>query len=332
MDKLTLRNCRFCTEVAKQNGEDPIGTTETYDHWLIFELPLPWAKTIWMEPNPVPQHIHEALAVIWQEDIRLRPLAIAPDREYSQPHLMRVLYYHKPAGAFARLTKYEYLLPLDAVAPLIFALFKQPQQLATFAAYQQKTQHIRDLLVCTHGNVDAACARFGYPIYRQLRQQYASQNLRVWRCSHFGYHQFAPTLLDMPEGRCWGQLEPDVLELLIRRSSSVTGLRSYYQGWAGLTKFEQIAEREILMLEGWAWLDYLKQGKVLAVDEIHIEPEWAEIQIDFASSGGSIFGAYQARIEVSGQVTTAWWTSTYDDDEPLVQVKQYRVSRLVKVI
>ena len=25
-------------------------------------------------------------------------------------------------------------------------------------------------MVCTHGNVDVACARFGFPIYEQLRQ------------------------------------------------------------------------------------------------------------------------------------------------------------------
>ena len=56
-------------------------------------------------------------------------------------------------------------------------------------------------MVCTHGNIDAACARFGYPIYQQLRQNYATQSLRVWRCSHFGGHQFAPTLIDFPSGR-----------------------------------------------------------------------------------------------------------------------------------
>jgi len=39
-------------------------------------------------------------------------------------------------------------------------------------------------LVCTHGNVDVACSRFGYPIYEKLRKEYSDENLRVWRCSH----------------------------------------------------------------------------------------------------------------------------------------------------
>jgi hypothetical protein len=32
----TLNNCWLCSVVSKANGEDPIGTAGTYDHWLIF--------------------------------------------------------------------------------------------------------------------------------------------------------------------------------------------------------------------------------------------------------------------------------------------------------
>ncbi|MES1025305.1 hypothetical protein ABN584_20625 [Gloeocapsa sp. BRSZ] len=34
-------------------------------------------------------------------------------------------------------------------------------------------------------------------IYEKLRKEFATlENLRVWHCSHFGGHQFAPTLDD----------------------------------------------------------------------------------------------------------------------------------------
>lgn len=106
--------------------------------------------------------------------------------------------------------------------------------------------------------------------------------LRVWRCSHFGSHQLAPTLVDLPEGRCWGHLEPEVLELLVKRNEPVAGLRQFYRGWAGLTQFEQIAEREIWIREGWDWLDYLKAGQSVK-EQSHIYYS--------ASSGSRIFAA-----------------------------------------
>jgi hypothetical protein len=307
MSTVTASHCRFCSVVSKANGEDPIGTADPYDQWLILEMPLPWNKTIWMEPNPVPPDVHAALAPVWELNFRFRPLAIAPDRDYSQPGHTRVLHFRRPPSPFAQLEKQEYLLPTDAVASLVTALFLQPASLPTFEPYRQDTEHIRDLLVCIHGNVDVACARFGYPIYRQLRQQYAGDRLRVWRVSHFGQHQFAPTLLDMPEGRCWGHLESNQLDLLVHRTGELDRIRSFYQGWCVLNQFEQIAEREIWIQEGWNWLHYLKRGETLAISDPDADyPDWAEVRIHFTSPDGERSGVYEARIEAWGQVTTLW--------------------------
>jgi len=113
----------------------------------------------------------------------------------------------------------------------------------------------------------------------------------------------------------------------VRRKGAVTGLRPYYRGWAGLTKFEQIVERDIWMREGWDWLDYHKAGQLLAKDETSEDADWADVRIDFASSDGTGSGAYEARVEVSDQVTTM---KRSGDEESIETVQQYKVSRLVK--
>jgi hypothetical protein len=325
-----LSDCRFCSVVSKTNGEDPIGSVGTFDHWLILEMAQPWAKGFFLE-HPLLQPIMEMIKTLRQEEgIWVRPLVIAPDREYSHHDVTRVLYYRRPARLLAKFEKQEFLLPESQIGSLATALLKQPDQLSRFESYRQETSHIRELMICTHGNVDVACARFGYPIYKQLREEYAGETLRVWRCSHFGGHKFAPTLVDLPEGRYWGHLEPEVLDLLVRRKGSVTGLRPYYRGWAGLTKFEQIAEREIWMREGWDWLNYYKAGQVLAKDEANEErdSDWAEVRIDFASSEGDMSGVYEARVEVNHQVTTMRRSG---DEESIEKAKQYRVTRLEKI-
>ncbi|WP_293165900.1 sucrase ferredoxin [Okeania sp. SIO2C9] len=221
-------------------------------------------------------------------------------------------------------------------------LQQQPNELENFQQYQQQTSQIREMLVCTHANVDVACGRFGYPIYKKLRSEYAATsqgNLRVWRCSHFGGHQFAPTLVDLPDGRYWGHLEPEMLDLLVLRNGSVSGLRKFYRGWAGLNSFAQIAEREMWMQEGWSWLKYPKTGKVLAFDEerlkhlsleeAKVEANWALVQLEFiVGDDSNLKKAYEAKVEVNGQVMSALRSS---DDMKLTPVKQYHVSSMVKV-
>jgi hypothetical protein len=326
----TLNNCRFCSKISQANGEDPIGSAIAVEQYLIIEAAQPWPLDIWIEPDPMPQGIVDALNFVWEGGGTIRQLAIAPDRECSIPGCKRVFYYRRPAGLFAEYEKQEFIVPNTEIGALALALVKEPEKLPDFEQYRQDSHNIRELLVCTHGNFDAACSRFGYPIYQKLRSEYAAKtdsNLRVWRCSHFGGHQFAPTMVDLPQGCYWGHLQPEILDLLVWRNGSVKKLYPYYRGWGSLSTFAQIVEREIWMQEGWDWLNYHKAGQVLASDEAN--QEWADVRIDFAVSVGSVRSAYEARVEVSGSVITS---RNSGDKQQLEEVKQYRVSRLVKVL
>jgi hypothetical protein len=325
-------DCRFCSTVSKANGHDPIGSAWAYDHWLMIETPQPW-ESLWTEHAVLHPIYEQLIKPLWDQDIQVRPLAIAPDPDYSTPDLIRILHYRRPAGLFAQLQKQEFLVPTEKIYPLAAALLQDPDQLPQFELYRQPTEHIRDLMVCTHGNVDVACARFGFPIYKQLRKNHAANSdgrLRVWRCSHFGGHVFAPTLVDLPEGRYWGHLEPEILDLLVHRNGSVADLRRFYRGWCGLKPFEQIAEREIWMQKGWLWLTYLKRGATIATAPTaheDDEADWAEVRIEYASPDGSVTGAYTAKIETYGTVLTQWRSGR---NQPMETTKQYRVSSLAR--
>ncbi|MEA5602476.1 sucrase ferredoxin [Nostoc sp. UHCC 0252] len=331
-------DCRFCSLVSKANGEDPIGTAGASDYWLIMEIPQPWPEEIYYE-NPTIKALISLFQEVEEQGINIRPMLIAPDSEYSHPGFTRVLYYYRPAKLFFQFEKQEFVVPEQKATVLVTAILKQlmqqPNDLSQFHEYEQQTSHIRELMVCTHAQVDLACGRFGNPIYRRLRKEYAplSQGkLRVWQTNHFGGHQFAPTLADFPQGCFWGHLEPEVLNLLVNRDDSVFGLRQFYRGWAGLSKFEQIAEREIWMQLGWTWLHYLKVGQLLAIEEVaqgeEDDADWAEVRIDFTVPGSNESGAYEARVEVCGQVMVALNSAK---EMELKAVKQYHVSRLVKI-
>ena len=156
------------------------------------------------------------------------------------------------------------------------------------------------------------------------REDAKAEELRVWRGSHLGGQRFAPTLVDYPEGRYWGRLEPWAVERLVLRDGPFSEMGRFYRGWSGLeSRLEQIAEREILAREGWRWTGYLKEGRVLALDE---DERRAEVLIEYASPDGEVSGSYRAVVEENGSVLT----QIDSGPEPLQEARQYRVSRLVK--
>ncbi len=253
---------------------------------------------------------------------------IAPDSPYADPNGRRVLILQQPTPLFTNYTRVEYILPEDKLLSLSIEFLTDPlgsKFRSKFENHEQPNQIIRDLMICTHGNVDVACARFGNPIYKQLRQTYCHDSLRVWRCSHFGGHNFAPTLLDLPTGHCWGHLDLQALNPLVNRQGPVASLRPYYRGWCGLESFEQIAEREIWIQQGWEWLTYSKQGQILSQGGDPDQPDWAEVEIEYVSQNGQIRGSYQARIEACGEVITQFDSG---EDQRLESVKQYKVVSL----
>ena len=130
--------------------------------------------------------------------------------------------------------------------------------------------------------------------------------------------------MDLPEGRYWGHLAPEAVENLVLRDGPASDLKRFYRGWAGLeTKFEQIAEREILAREGWGWTEHPKTGRVLKEDGDRVE-----VRIDYEDTDGSALGTYEAIVRPNGSVATLESSGT----DPLSEAEQYEVSRLEKVL
>lgn len=315
---------RLCSVVSKENGEDLAGYAVPFEHRLLIEVRPPWEGDVGASKN-YPEGLWDALMVAWRGGSQVGMTALLPDPEYSVEGQTRLVYLRRPAGPFAAYERTEYLLPDENLVPAVEAIFGEPESASRFKGYLQETQNVRDLVVCTHGRHDACCGKFGYPIYEMLRREYAEPaKLRVWRASHLGGHRFAPTLVDYPEGRYWGHLEPWAVERLVRQDGPFPEMARFYRGWSGLeSRFEQIAEREILVREGWRWTGYFKEGRVLSVDK---NERRAEVRIEYASPDGVVSGSYTAVVEENGSVLTL----VDSGPEPLQESRQYRVSHLEK--
>ncbi len=322
----------YCNVAAQALGLDPAGHGAHFDDVLLMETPLPWKREMYEKAGALPQRAIDLLA-LWLERYRAgQPyshslLMIAPDPEYSQAGRRRVCYFSRRSGPIAHFDRTEYLVPEAETGPLIWAIFEAQDELPRFDQYRVPTAGkalLRDILVCTHGTVDVACAKFGYPTYRRLRDSYAGENVRVWRVSHFGGHVFAPTLLEMPTGHYWAYVGDAQAEQIVKRSGNVAELRGHYRGWAGIADgFPQAAEREAWQREGWAWFDYAKSCKVLATDTGSETPRWMELRLDYAGPQDTA-SRYEARVEISREISTRPHTA-YPE---AYRYPQYVVTRL----
>ena len=314
----------YCNVAAQALGLDPGGYAGHFTDAVLIETALPWKRDLYQSAGALPQEAIDLMA-LWLQRYREtgvydhRPLLIAPDPVYSQPGYRRVIYYERPASPFAHYARQEYLIPEEDTGLLLWALFEAKATLGQFAAYRVNDDHDqRDLLVCTHGTIDVACAKFGYPLYRHLRDAYADDHLRVWRVSHFGGHVFAPTLMDMPTGHYWAYIGEEQAARIVQRQGDVAELRGHYRGWAGVPAgFAQAAERELWQQEGWAWFDCAKAGEVIAQDPDPDKPTWAEVRITREPSPGTT-ATHDLRVEV-GQWIDTFGTTGHAETYPYPQ-------------
>lgn len=300
----------YCNQMAIARGLDPVGHAGDYDDAIIVEVPLPWKRDIREQSGLLPdemlslydlwlQHYHEG------KGYPHRALLIAPDEAYSQMGDRRVMFYKRPDGFGSQFRKVEYLVPEAKLGQLIWSLYETPQRLPEFERYiVPHAEDIRDILVCTHGAVDVVCGKFGYPLYKNLRDHDAGTQLRVWRVSHFGGHVFAPTLMDMPSGHYWAYVQDEQIAPIVEQTGAVAAMRGHFRGSAMIgNSWLQVLDCEMWQRVGWEWFTYEKAGHIIAVDDSD-PPQWAEVEIHYRIPHNVSELRVQARIEVSHTVET----------------------------
>ncbi len=208
-------------------------------------------------------------------------LMFAPQEEPLPDDLFRVRLYTRPAGAFAVYQRRDYHLSDVGLWRLMEAAILTPSSdQAALEDGQAPTPAGRDWHVCTHGRVDAACGKFGVPLQAALAAQ-AGTAERVWRTSHFGGHRFAPTLQELPAGRTWAHMTPELTTQVMNRTGDHLPLASRLRGSSAFDRWAQVAEAHAFARLGWWWLDTPK-----LLTTLQAEADRATVQLDFTQPDG----------------------------------------------
>ncbi|MEQ8693236.1 MAG: sucrase ferredoxin [Pseudomonadales bacterium] len=192
----------YCSELAQAAGAQLAGTAVEVHLWLLIEYARPWrAKAL--EVNELDPVISQHLAALSEQallqGVRLRTQFI---KQGASDHRPRPLIYlcegrDQPRQLRGELNAYKDLLKLSVDDLLAFNLPARMQPVVNDESM---------LLVCTNGQRDLCCARFGLPLFENLRMEFGA---RAWQTTHIGGHRYAPNLVCLPTGLVYGFVNPE---------------------------------------------------------------------------------------------------------------------------
>ncbi|HLO83715.1 MAG TPA: sucrase ferredoxin [Nostocaceae cyanobacterium] len=313
-------NTFFCSDYSRQIGEELIGSATNYQTYILVECPPPWISAAF-NSKWVPDNLRVLVEEVQKAKLPIRFLLIAND-ESHQVDSTTLLIYQQQECLSQGYKKQEFRLPnIEQVAGVVRKWLSGKN-----SDYAIETNITRDILVCTHGNHDKCCARYGNPFYFYASKTIADlklEHVRLWRSTHFGGHRFAPTAIDFPDGRYYGLLEQESLSAILTRSGDIQCFNQVYRGWGILPPALQILERELMLHHGWEWFNYKVAGKIL---EQSLDNNTFLAELSFEQPAGSFY-SYQAKLVKDLEKTQAVITScnTYQES---VQVKKYAIAEL----
>ena len=207
----------FCSRLNSRSQEPMYGSAAQVEHLFLLEYDAPFGRKALEEsrlPAAVVAHLQAQVKTVAHGKL----LLIKNDQhQLNGPRLWCcVLSETNPFRYPVWLTRYEDLLDIH------FDALVQMQE----RSVQPLTEPM--YIVCTNGKRDQCCSKFGLPIYKALKEKLPPH--QVWEGSHFGGHRFAPTLIALPTGICYGHLTVEAMDELVAQTAEGKLLLPYLRG------------------------------------------------------------------------------------------------------
>ncbi|MFH7029194.1 MAG: sucrase ferredoxin [Heteroscytonema crispum UTEX LB 1556] len=280
----------FCSDNSRQLGEAVIGSATNYQTYILVECPPPWTSDAF-NSRWVPNNLKVLVEEIKRAKLPIKFLLIANNLSHKID-CTTLLIYQRKEGLVKGYSKQEFKLAnIEQVASVVKKWLWN-----RIPSCELETNAIRDILVCTHGSHDKCCSRYGNPFYFHAAESISDlgldDDIRIWKTTHFGGHRFAPTAIDLPEGRYYGILDQDSFKSILTRSGDISCLKKVYRGWAILPNSIQVLERELILRYGWDWFNYKVSGRII---EESSDKDSIEAELNFEQPCGSLY-TYRATL------------------------------------
>lgn len=216
-----------CSDGARARGDRSIGTAPPARNWFLVEQAGCWEANAWVGLDVDPDIKDQLEELIEDAEARLmlirrpgrsnetRADAVA-DAEAGGGRRWCVIRQRQDKNADGRARQPDMIWgrAADAQALLDAArLFADPETAVTrIDAPAGSGSGPQLVLVCTHGRKDVCCAVRGRPVAAKAAQMWPEA---TWECTHTGGDRFAANVILLPDGACYGGLDPDTVEPVV---------------------------------------------------------------------------------------------------------------------
>lgn len=264
-----------CSDWARSQRLDPIGSAGHYDGFLLVEQPLPWPSDV----SEIP-HLVEVARIA--SAARLRLQAVVPIATLGGTRARRLICYRSArpgwAGPMARSER--------SAEP---AFLTEAARSLLDSGPPEDPGEVVDVLVCTHGRRDACCGARGMDLLGALveSQVFGQQPpVRLWRTSHTGGHRFAPTAIVLPSATLWAAADTALLAQVVSGEGSLDEVLNRYRGCASVgSPAQQAVEKAVLSEVGWPLLGSWRRAVDMGDGLVRLDTELAGTWEAQASEG-----------------------------------------------
>lgn len=209
-----------CSDGARERADRFVGTAPPARHWFLLEQAGNWGPSAWEGIDLD----HDAKGILEDllETARARLMLIR--RPAVQPHggraaerqaRRRWCVLRSRSGEEPRIVWGTATTAADVLAAA--RLFGDPDADVPGVDSPQPRRPGPGapelLLVCTHGRKDVCCAVRGRPVAAAAATLWPEA---TWECTHTGGDRFAGNLIVLPDGACYGGLDPEDVAPIVR--------------------------------------------------------------------------------------------------------------------
>ena len=271
-----------CSDWARSQHLDPVGTAGHYQGFLLVEQHLPWPADI----SDIPEladvsrlaaragaRLQAIFPSLWPAESRHPGSAPGTGDGAGRGGERRIIYYRSSRpGWAAPLVRSEARAGVADLADAAAGLLRASPggggaQPTDGGGEAGDAGEVVDVLVCTHGRRDACCGARGTELFGELLEALAPGGpgpggagavtskmpppVRFWRTSHTGGHRFAPTAIVLPAATMWAWADVGLIAQVVSGDMALSEVLPRYRGCATLgPPHHQALERAVLAAAG----------------------------------------------------------------------------------
>ncbi len=185
-----IKRGTLCSLDSLESDEELYGTATTVETWLVLEYSGRWSGDAFRDSR-IPDEVKAGIKRYLETFPNSRLQLVKKEKRSGDGIKLFIAHSREDDPVLREITLggYEELLDSDIESVI--------RNLAA-----ERTEPL--FLMCTNGEYDQCCGKFGMPVYRDVAAGAHGRN--AWQSTHIGGHRFASTFVCLPHGLYYGRI------------------------------------------------------------------------------------------------------------------------------